>query len=63
MAIRSAGFLASAEEFFGKGVDSIVVLSVNDAFVMNAWAKSLNADTTKVSTRGHTHEHKDTPAR
>lgn len=33
------GFVEKAEEFKGKGVDSLVCLSVNDAFVMGAWGK------------------------
>ncbi len=31
------------EEFKGQGVDSVVCLSVNDAFVMYQWGKSQNA--------------------
>jgi peroxiredoxin len=37
------GFRDIAEEFKGKGVDEIAVTSVNDAFVMDAWAKSAGA--------------------
>jgi peroxiredoxin len=37
------GFLAKADEFKAKGVAAIAVTSVNDAFVMGAWAKSQNA--------------------
>ena len=33
------GFVQHAEEFKAKGVDSIVCLAVNDAFVMGAWGK------------------------
>lgn len=33
------GFVEKAEEFKGKGVDSLVCLSVNDAFVMGAWGR------------------------
>ena len=33
------GFVQHAEEFSGKGVDTIVCMAVNDAFVMGAWAK------------------------
>lgn len=33
------GFLEHAVEIHGKGVDQIVCLSVNDPFVMDAWAK------------------------
>ncbi len=37
------GFLEQASAIKGKGVDEIVCLSVNDAFVMGAWGKSNNA--------------------
>jgi peroxiredoxin len=33
------GFVNKAGDFKGKGVDSIVCMSVNDAFVMDAWGK------------------------
>ena len=33
------GFLGQAEALKAKGVDTIACLSVNDAFVMGAWAK------------------------
>lgn len=38
------GYVEKAEEFKAKGVDHIICLSVNDAFVMEAWGKSQNAD-------------------
>ena len=38
------GFVAMADKFKAKGVDSIICLSVNDAFVMDAWGKSSNAE-------------------
>jgi glutaredoxin/glutathione-dependent peroxiredoxin len=34
------GYLAKAAEFAGKGVATIACFSVNDAFVMKAWAKA-----------------------
>ena len=37
------GYVEHASDFTKKGVDSIVCLSVNDAFVMNAWGKDQNA--------------------
>ncbi|MGF1550858.1 MAG: peroxiredoxin [Sphingomonadaceae bacterium] len=33
------GFVDKAEEIKGKGVDEIACIAVNDAFVMDAWAK------------------------
>jgi glutaredoxin/glutathione-dependent peroxiredoxin len=33
------GFVTKASDLKGKGVDTIACLSVNDAFVMNAWGK------------------------
>tara|TARA_R110002167_G_scaffold308663_3_gene513496 strand:- start:14 stop:493 length:480 start_codon:yes stop_codon:yes gene_type:complete len=38
------GYVVLADKLKAKGVDSIVCLSVNDAFVMGAWGKSQNAD-------------------
>lgn len=37
------GFVEQADALKSKGVDKIVCMSVNDAFVMDAWAKSQNA--------------------
>ncbi len=37
------GFVDQAAALKGKGVDEICCLSVNDAFVMDAWGKSANA--------------------
>ena len=33
------GFVSNSDEILNKGVDQIVCLSVNDAFVMDAWGK------------------------
>ncbi len=38
------GYVERAAEFAGHGVDEIVCMSVNDAFVMGAWSKSAHAD-------------------
>lgn len=38
------GFVVSADKIKAKGVDTIVCLSVNDAFVMGAWGQSQNAE-------------------
>jgi peroxiredoxin len=38
------GYVVAADQFKAKGVDAIICLSVNDAFVMNAWGESQNAE-------------------
>ena len=38
------GFVVNADKIKAKGVDSIVCLAVNDAFVMDAWGKAQNAE-------------------
>ena len=38
------GYVAKADEFKAKGIDSVVCVAVNDAFVMDAWGKDKNAD-------------------
>ncbi|MDB2330449.1 peroxiredoxin [Alteromonas sp.] len=42
--VHLPGYVALADKFKAKGVDSIICLSVNDAFVMDAWGKTHNAD-------------------
>ena len=37
------GFIEAASDFKGKGVDDIICLSVNDAWVMDAWGKAQGA--------------------
>lgn len=39
------GFVAKAQEISAKGVDRIVCVSVNDPFVMGAWAKDQGSAT------------------
>ncbi|SEK58359.1 Peroxiredoxin [Sphingomonas palmae] len=38
------GFVEKDAELKAKGIDEVACTSVNDAFVMGAWAKSSNAD-------------------
>ena len=38
------GYVVNAEAFKAKGVEMIACLSVNDAFVMEAWGQAQNAD-------------------
>ena len=38
------GFVDKVDELKAKGVDKIVCMAVNDAFVMGAWAKAQNVD-------------------
>jgi len=38
------GFVDQIDAFKAKGVDEVVCLSVNDAFVMSAWGQDQNAD-------------------
>jgi peroxiredoxin len=38
------GYVVNADELKAKGIDSIICISVNDAFVMNAWGAAQNAE-------------------
>ena len=38
------GYVVKSDDILASGVDQIVCLSVNDAFVMDAWGKQHNAD-------------------
>lgn len=47
------GYVQRAEEIKSKGVDSILVTSVNDVFVMDAWAKSSGAESIEFLSDGN----------
>ncbi|MQT13907.1 peroxiredoxin [Segnochrobactrum spirostomi] len=38
------GFLDNADDIKSRGIDEIAVISVNDVFVMDAWAKATGAE-------------------
>ncbi|RJG47455.1 peroxiredoxin [Motilimonas pumila] len=38
------GYVVLADQFKAKGIDRIICLSVNDAFVMQAWGEAQNAN-------------------
>jgi peroxiredoxin len=38
------GYVVNADKIKAKGVDTIVCMAVNDAFVMGAWGQAQNAD-------------------
>ena len=44
-----------SNDFYGAGIDEIYCMSVNDSFVMNAWAKSQNISNVKVIPDGSGH--------
>ena len=47
------GFENNAQDFYDKGIDDIYCISVNDSFVMNAWAKHHNIDKVKIIPDGN----------
>lgn len=49
------GFVVNADTIKAKGVDTIVCLSVNDAFVMDAWGKAQNAEAMIMAADGSAH--------
>jgi peroxiredoxin len=49
------GFENNYEEFKKLGIDEIYCMSVNDAFVMNSWAKAQNINNVKVIPDGNGH--------
>ena len=38
------GYVVNYDKFVAKGIDKVICLSVNDAYVMDAWGKSQNAE-------------------
>ena len=38
------GYVVNADKIKAKGIDTIVCMSVNDAFVMSAWGRAQNAE-------------------
>jgi peroxiredoxin len=38
------GYVVSADDLKAKGVDAIICVAINDAFVMSAWGKTQNAE-------------------
>lgn len=49
------GYVALADKLKAKGVDNIICLSVNDAFVMDAWGKASNAEEITMLSDGNGH--------
>ena len=47
------GYVTFADELQAKGVDEIICLAVNDAFVMSAWGKAHNAEHLKMLADGN----------
>ncbi|MBV1877660.1 MAG: peroxiredoxin [Pseudomonadales bacterium] len=47
------GFVVNADKIKAKGVDSIVCVSVNDAFVMHAWGQDKNAEALVMAADGN----------
>jgi peroxiredoxin len=49
------GYVALADKIKAKGVDTVICLSVNDAFVMDAWGKANNAEKIMMLADGNGH--------
>ena len=52
-AYQLPGFEEKYDEFTALGIDAIYCISVNDAFVMNAWAQDQNIDKVKLIPDGN----------
>jgi peroxiredoxin len=52
-AFQLPGFELDYDKFIEKGIDDIYCLSVNDGFVMNAWAKDQNISKVKMIPDGN----------
>ena len=49
------GYEDRYQEFLDEGIDDVYCISVNDAFVMNAWAKDLGIEHVKMLPDGNAH--------
>jgi len=47
------GFVVNADKIKARGIDTIACMSVNDAFVMDAWGKAQNADEVEMLADGN----------
>ena len=52
-AYQLPGFEEKYDDFIGLGIDDIYCISVNDGFVMNAWAQDQNIDKVKLIPDGN----------
>jgi len=52
-AYQLPGFEEKYQDFIGLGIDDIYCLSVNDSFVMNAWARDQNIENVKLIPDGN----------
>ncbi len=50
---HAPGYEATYDEFKALGIDEVICLSVNDAFVMHKWAKDLNVSKVKMLPDGN----------
>jgi peroxiredoxin len=52
-AYQLPGFEEKYDEFIRRGIDAVYCVSINDAFVMNAWGKSLGINRVKLVPDGN----------